>query len=112
MEQNKEKLKNIIIVETKEQLEKLYKSCAITWEGLIIEDLELALKTVGQSEAKGYLIKGKVMNEICQLTGDNAYPDFLNIFSIIDFLEFEDIENNFNARFMDDIINDNAVREG
>ena len=72
----------IITVETKEQLKELYDAWAMTWEGLREEDFEVALKECGQENADGYLIKGSVMNKICKLTEDNAYPDDLNIFSI------------------------------
>lgn len=98
----------IIKVETKEQLKDLYDCSAMTWEGLIEEDFETALNTCGDEGAKGYVTMGKVMNEICQLTGSNAYPDDLTIFSID---KFKGLAIKYGARYLDDIINNNADRE-
>lgn len=100
---------NIIEVKTKEQLKALYDCSAMTWEGLRSDDFEIALQECGAEGAKGYLTKGKVMNEICNLTGDNAYPDDLNIFSID---KFKGLAMNYGARWMDDVIDNNARREG
>ena len=99
----------IIKVETKEQLKALNDCSAMTWEGLIEEDFGAALDMCGAEGAKGYVTKGKVMNEICHLTGNNAYPDDLNIFSID---KFKGLAIMFGARWMDDIISNNADREG
>ena len=98
----------IITVETKEQLKELYDAWAMTWEGLREEDFEVALKECGQENADGYLIKGSTMNKICKLTGDNAYSDDLNIFSIV---KFKGLAINYGARWMTDIIDNNAYRE-
>ena len=99
----------IIKVETKEQLKALNDCSAMTWEGLIEEDFGAALDMCGAEGAKGYVTKGKVMNEICHLTGNNAYPDDLTIFSID---KFKGLAIMFGARWMDDIISNNADREG
>ena len=99
----------IIKVETKEQLKALNDCSAMTWEGLREEDFGAALDMCGAEGAKGYVTKGKVMNEICHLTGDNAYPDDLTIFSID---KFEGLAFMFGARWMDDILSSNADREG
>ena len=101
--------KEIINLTTKEELKYLYDNSAMTWEGLRSDDFQLALKECGQEDAKGYLIKGKVMNELCNLTGDNAYPEDLNIFSID---KFKGLAINVGARWIDDIIDNNARREG
>ena len=98
----------IITVETKEQLKELYDSSAMTWEGLREEDYEIALKECGQENADGYITKGSVMNKICKLTGDNAYPDDLNIFSIKD---FKGLAIQYGARWIDDVIDNNARRQ-
>lgn len=98
----------IIKVETKEQLKELYDSSAMTWEGLREDDFEIALQECGQDGAKGYITKGSIMNKLCKLTGDNAYPDDLNIFSI---KEFKGLAIVFGARWMDDIIDNNARRQ-
>ena len=98
----------IIKVETKEQLKALNDCSAMTWEGLIEEDFGAALDMCGAEGAKGYVTTGKVMNEICHLTGHNAYPDDLTIFSID---KFKGLAIMFGARWMDDIISNNADRE-
>ena len=99
----------IIKVETKEQLKALNDCSAMTWEGLIEEDFGAALDMCGAEGAKGYITKGKVMNEICHLTGNNAYPDDLTIFSID---KYKGLAIMVGARWMDDIISNNADREG
>lgn len=99
----------IIKVETKEQLKELYNCSAMTWEGLVEEDFETALNMCGAEGAKGYVTKGAVMNKICKLTGNNAYPDDLDIFSID---KFKGLAIMVGARWMDDIIANNADRQG
>lgn len=99
----------IIKVETKEQLKALNDCSAMTWEGLIEEDFGAALDMCGAEGAKGYVTTGKVMNEICHLTGSNAYPDDLTIFSID---KYKGLAIMFGARWMDDILRSNADREG
>ena len=99
----------IIKVETKEQLKALNDCSAMTWEGLIEEDFGAALDMCGAEGAKGYVTTGKVMNEICHLTGNNAYPDDLTIFSID---KYKCLAIMVRARWMDDIISNNAYREG
>lgn len=99
----------IIKVETKEQLKALNDCSAMTWEGLREEDFGAALDMCGAEGAKGYVTTGKVMNEICHLTGSNAYPDDLTIFSID---KFKGLAIMYGARWMDDIISNNANREG
>ena len=99
----------IIKVETKEQLKALNDCSAMTWEGLIEKDFGAALDMCGAEGAKGYVTTGKVMNEICHLTGHNAYPDDLTIFSID---KYKGLAIMFGARWMDDILSSNADREG
>ena len=93
----------------KKELKFLYDNWAMTWEGLREEDFDLALKECGGKDAKGYLIKGKEMNEICHLKGSNAYPDDLNIYAIFPFVGLAMFVG---ARWMTDIIDNNARREG
>ena len=99
----------IIKVETKEQLKALNDCSAMTWEGLREEDFGAALDMCGAEGAKGYVTTGKVMNEICHLTGHNAYPDDLTIFSID---KYKGLAIMFGARWLDDIVSNNADREG
>lgn len=98
----------IIKVETKEQLKELYNCSAMTWEGLVEEDFETALNMCGAEGAKGYVTTGAVMNKICKLTGSNAYPADLAIFSID---KFKGLAIMYGARWMDDIIANNADRQ-
>jgi hypothetical protein len=49
------------------------------------------------------------MNKLCKLTGNNAYPNDLTIFSID---KFKCLAITVGARWMDDIISNNARREG
>lgn len=108
-EWEKEKLmREIVIVETRKQLDELYNCSAITWEGLRAEDFQQALEECGKDDAKGYLTTGKVMNELCNLTGNNRYPDDLNIFSID---KFKVLAIFVGARWMDDIMDNNQRRE-
>jgi hypothetical protein len=102
-------MQEVIKVETKEQLEDLYNCSAMTWEGLIEEDFGVALSMCGDDGAKGYVTTGKVMNKLCKLTGSNAYPDDLTIFSID---KFKGLAITVGARWMDDILRSNADREG
>lgn len=100
---------NIITVTNKEELKFLYDNWAMTWEGLVPEDFELAMKECGGEGVKGYLVKGSIMNMICDLSGNNAYPDDLNIFAIY---PFKGLAIHYGARWMYDIIDNNARREG
>lgn len=95
-------------IKTKEELHYLYSCSAMTWEGLKESDFQIALDTVGVDGAEGYILKGKTMNEICNLTGTNAYPDDLNIFSVD---KYKGLALRYRARWMDDIIDNNARRE-
>ena len=102
----------IIDVENKKELNELYKCSAITWEGLDIseDNLRAALKCCCIYGENGdiYITKGKTMNNICHLKGDNAYPDDLNIVSI---KNYKGLAISVGARWMDDIIDNNARRE-
>lgn len=98
----------IIEVKTKEQLDYLDSCSAMTWEGLIEEDFEVALESVGTEGAKGYVIKGEVMNKLCKLTGSNAYPKDLNIFAVD---KFHGLALQWGARWIGDILCNNADRQ-
>jgi hypothetical protein len=102
-------MQEVIKVETKEQLKELYDCWAMTWEGLREEDFGVALSMCGADGAKGYVTKGVVMNKLCKLTGSNAYPDDLTIFSID---KFKGLAITVGARWMTDIVRSNADREG
>lgn len=64
----------------------------------------------------GYLIKGEVMNKLYGLNGRNAYPADLNIisFDLKDFLDphsFVMARFQVDAKWLDDIIDNNAARQ-
>lgn len=101
--------KEIIIVTTKEQLKELFDNWAMTWEGLREQDFQIAIQECGTEETKGYVVKGEVMNKICKLTGDNAYPKDLNIFAIY---PYHGLAIQYGARWMWDIVANNAERQG
>lgn len=100
----------LINVETKEQLQELTKAWAMTWEGLSEDSFEEAMEMCCEDgvDGIGYVITGKRMNEICGLTGDNAYPDDLHIFMI---KNFKGLAIQYGARWLYDIVRNNADRE-
>ena len=100
---------SVIEVKAFDEMRELYLASAMTWEGLSEEVFDAALNSCGKEGADGYLIKGKTMNDICGLTGNNAYPDELNIFAIKD---FKGLAVQYGARWFDDIIANNLSREG
>ena len=96
-------------IKTLEQLKELYNTSAMTWEGLAENDFPVVLDTCSQKGSEGtiYFTKGKTMNKLCHLKNSNAYPENLNIVSIID---FKGLAMSYGARWMDDIIDNNARR--
>ena len=93
---------------------------ALTIEGLAEDSIKDFIEWVKQYTSMinetAYIIKGKTMNMVYRLTGDNAYPDELNIVSI----KLEDMENSMavvmprfriGARWFNDIVMNNAARE-
>lgn len=95
-------------VETLKELKNLYDHSAMTWEGLVSADFEIAMRECGAEGVQGYLIKGEIMNRLCKLTRSNAYPKDLNIFAIY---PFKGLAIYVGARWMDDIIDNNARRQ-
>lgn len=100
--------KEIIKVTTPEQLKVLYDNSAMTWEGLVESDFGIAMDECGGKGVKGYYITGETMNKICKLIGKNKYPNDLTIFAIY---PFKGLAIHVGARWMTDIINNNAYRE-
>ena len=103
---------------TLQELEDL--GSALTIEGLTEDSIKDFIGWVKQYtpmiNETAYIIKGKTMNTVYGLTGDNAYPDDVNIVSI----KLEDMENSMavvmprfqiGARWFDDIVMNNAARE-
>ena len=109
----------IINVTSGEQLERLYDTSALTLEGLAAESILDFMEWVKErTEVKNeiiYITKGEIMNDFYELTGDNRYPNNLNIVSIsgndinlmpLSFARFE-----IGARWFDDIVDNNLRRE-
>ena len=100
---------------TLEELESL--GSALTMEGLSISEfIDWVKQYTPMKSETAYIIKGKTMNDVYMLTGNNKYPDDCTIVSI----KLEDMENsmavviprfNIGARWFDDIVMNNATRE-
>lgn len=93
---------------------------ALTMEGLAESSIPDLFDWVEQhtpmKNRNAYIIKGATMNRIYGLTGNNAYPDDCTLVAI----KLEDIENymkivisrfQIGARWFDDIVDNNAMRE-
>lgn len=112
---------NVIHVITKEQLDVLYNQSALTWEGLSLDEENLTdvrnwlkeHKAIVHVEPDFHIIKGKFMNEVYNLTGDNAYPEELNIVSVTDIDQNKIAIPRFKVegRWFDDIVDNNLRRE-
>ena len=112
----------IINVSTKNELDALYNQSALTWEGLdISEESFNAVKdwlnehraTIDGVEPTFFVTKGKLMNDIYGLTGNNAYPDDLNIVSVPNIYQSAIILARFEVggRWFDDVVDNNVRRE-
>lgn len=114
----------VLELKTKEELNKLYNQSALTVIGLEVNNDMFNQFTnwlieknalLDNKELVFYIIKGQTMNEIYQLTGDNAYPNDLNIVSVdndalnISKLIIKRFE--IGAKWFDDIVDNNALRE-
>lgn len=114
------------IIDCKEsELKDLYDGRALTFVGASIDDDHLEwlvneLKEHGweMKQPDFYVIKGKLMNEVYNLTGNNAYKDSLNILCIkLSDLTFVSAIIATSARFalggswFDDVADDSARRE-
>lgn len=109
---------NKITVKNLEGLKAL--GSALTIEGLadeaIPDFLDWIRKYTPILKEDVYITKGATMNKVLNLTGDNAYSDDLTIVSV----RLEDMQNSMavtmprfvvGARWLDDIINNNLMRE-
>ena len=108
----------VIEYNTREVINEL--GSALTMEGLAEESYQELLDWVKQftplKTERVYVINGKDMNRIYNLTDDNAYQDDCHIVSI----KLEDMENAFavtiprfqiGARWLDDVVSNNVRRE-
>lgn len=93
---------------------------ALTIEGLSEESIpdfmDWVKKYTPMKKEIAYVIKGKTMNCIYNLTGNNAYPNDCTIVSI----KLEDMKNSgaiviprfeIGGRWFDDIVNNNSMRD-
>lgn len=92
-----------------------------TFEGIDIESkegrksldkLETILRATGfnEKECIGYKFKGEVMNRICELSGNNRYPDDLTFLVIPNYYN-PVVKLQVGARWFDDILCNNTIRE-
>lgn len=112
-----------IEVTTKEKLNELYNSSALTFIGVSEEEKSLSdmvkwLKEKSEisNPLPVHIIKGKVMNENYKLTGSNAYRNDLTLIAI----KTENIKNigamaiarfEVDGKWFDDIVDNNLDRE-
>jgi hypothetical protein len=112
----------IINTFTEEQLNELYNESALTWEGLstsednlnaVMEWLEDHKAIIEGVEPIFHITTGRLMNKCYGLTGDNAYPNDLNIVSVTNINQMAIVLKRFEVggRWFDDIVGNNARRE-
>lgn len=114
----------ITIDATKEDLDYLYDQSALTFEGTVCDEDNLdyifnefkEIDAGPKKDFKFYIIKGKLMNEKYQLTGDNRYPNDLTILSIpLDYFENYSVlvtwRIQYDGRWFSDIVDNNSRRE-
>ena len=113
---------NIINVTTREQLKELYIQNALTWEGMNADEENLSAITKWLDGYKAIrenieptfcIITGEFMNISYGLTGINAYPNDINIVSVININQGPIIIPRFEVggRWFDNIVDNNARRE-
>lgn len=108
-------------VTTKEQLDALYSSSALTLEGLTADEENLDAfatwleqhEALGKKEIRFHIISGALMNEVYGLTGTNAYPDDLTIVSVTNINQMKIAIPRFEigGRWFDDVVDNNARRQ-
>ena len=67
-------MKNIIEIKTLFDLQKLYDADAYVLEDCGNANLESLLEQYGQPDATGYLFKGELLYEACNLPADSSLP--------------------------------------
>lgn len=106
-------------VTSKEEIEELRNRSALTMEGLLadennLKDFEDWIKQYTPTDKIVFhIISGKLMSDSYHLTGDNRYPDDLEIVSVtgIDQGSIAIPRFQIGARWLDDIIDNNIARE-
>ena len=105
----------IVEAKSKSDLDELYNCSALTIEGLdpdSIPDFVDHIIEKGGTVKKVVDIPGRLMNKVYGLTGTNAYPDNLDIVSVIgNTLPLTMDRFNWGGRWFDDIVSNNARRE-
>lgn len=108
-----------INVTEKKELNNLYNHSALTIEGLAEDSINDFVEWLEEKNAitsenlTVYIISGKTMNNIYQLTNNNRYPDDLTIISVmgIDQMKIATQRFEIGGRWFDDIVDNNAMRE-
>ena len=104
-----------------EELDELYDGDALTIEGLATKSIPDLLCWIKQytplsANCVVYIIKGKTLNHFCGNTGDNAYPDDVNIVciklsDIKDFIKIAVPRFTIGGRWFTDVVDNNRRRE-
>lgn len=106
---------------TDEEIGTLYTAEALTVVGLSLESIPDLLGWIRQftslrAKYVVYLIKGEALNHFCNNTGNNAYPDDLNIVAV----KLDDIKDpmclaiprfTIGGRWFTDVVDNNRRRE-
>lgn len=112
---------NLTIIDaTADDLKKFYDDWSLTLEGIQRSDAETLIDWIEQYtpmiNKTIYMVSGKLMNDTYGLTGDNRYPDDLNIMVVM----LKDMENankitmprfGIGGRWFTDVVDNNARRE-
>ena len=105
----------VVEAKNKKDLDRLYNSSALTIEGLdpdSVYDFADDVISHGGTVDEIVMTSGKLMNKVYGLTGDNAYPDRLDIVSIMgNTVPMTMRRFDFGGRWFDDIVDNNARRE-
>lgn len=122
-ESNKEEY--TLIHADSDKISELEKGSAFTWEGMAVDDENLnGIVDFFKKNTKGfktpvtmYNWTGNEFNEKYGLTGSNAYPDDLNFLSIpldawSEMGNLPMVKFQVGARWLDDIVDNNARRQG
>lgn len=105
----------VVEAKNKNDLDELYNSSALTIEGLdsdSIVDFADDVIAHGGTVDKVVVTSGKLMNKVYHLTGNNAYPNYLTIVSIVgNTVPMTMRRFQFGGRWFDDIVDNNEWRE-
>ena len=105
----------VVEAKNKKDLDELYNCSALTIEGLDPDSVDDFADDVVEHSGtvdKVVMTSGKLMNQVYHLTGNNTYPDRLNIVSIIgNTMPMIMRRFDFGGRWFDDVVDNNARRE-